>query len=343
MDPFRAMTEEDVGLPLEAWNYLMAMARRDQQGSLDQSTGGRPGTFSGTLVEVKNLSGGDRARGEVLGIDGPLFPAADALSLFTARTVLKGIRPAATYLTDHVDGRFVILLEPIPAGKIGWAAAAGIVPVRLDLTATWHFRADIVHNDPSCLRSYPGGAAQIVAVDRSATGLQWAYVRWPVNPIVRYCGTLDADLAAGGSATMNVYHFAGGWTDADFDATVYTAFVEGDDTLDEGTRVQAEWNPQAFRLEVTTAAESEVVEQSVLTNVRYDSATHAIQVKTRTVKAHFTTDETGWTTKITAESVTVQANTAWSSPNLQKQLQTVYLLGYDAAGSYTTVDTAEPC
>jgi hypothetical protein len=258
MDPFRAMTEEDVGLPLEAWNYLMAMARRDQQGSLDQSAGGRPTAAAvPELVAVKNLSGEDRARGEVLGIDGPLFAAADAPQFFKTQIVLKGIRPAAVYLTDHVDGRFVILIEPIPAGRIGWAAIGGIAAVQIDLTATWHLRADIIHNDPAKLRSYPGGAAQIVAIDRTATGQKWAYVRWPVHPEVILHGKLKAQLNSGNHADMDIWQVnSGTWEDSGNDATVHAPLTLGSGkSIASGKAIAARWNTQAGRLEVPGAAE----------------------------------------------------------------------------------------
>ena len=79
------------------------------------------------VVLIRNESGTDRDLGEILGIDEPLITPTEHLNEFKRRVVLSCITPDAS---EHLS-RFVVLLEPIPSGKIGWAVVDGV-------TVCWH-------------------------------------------------------------------------------------------------------------------------------------------------------------------------------------------------------------
>ena len=78
------------------------------------------------LVLVRNESNADRARFDVLGIDGPIITPTDNANEFQDRVALCGVTPT----NDHV-GRFVVLLEPVLDGAIGWGCLAGVCAVRV--------------------------------------------------------------------------------------------------------------------------------------------------------------------------------------------------------------------
>ena len=67
------------------------------------------------IVLVKNSSGADRDRFDILGIDGPIIAPTDNPDEFKNRVTIDGITPA---MADHT-GQFVILAEPIASGAIG--------------------------------------------------------------------------------------------------------------------------------------------------------------------------------------------------------------------------------
>ena len=93
------------------------------------------------MVLVKNTSGADRARFEILGISAPVFTPTDNLEEFRNRVVLSGV-----------------------------------CPVKVDVANANHWHADIADNSAANLKSGGGGAAQILWKE-SGTGVKWAVVR----------------------------------------------------------------------------------------------------------------------------------------------------------------------
>ena len=78
-------------------------------------------------VLLKNASGADRGRFDVLGIDGPVFTPTDSLETFTNGIALVGDTP-----TDSHAGNFAVLVEPIQTGRIGRACILGACPGQWD-------------------------------------------------------------------------------------------------------------------------------------------------------------------------------------------------------------------
>jgi hypothetical protein len=208
----RVKPGDPVKIPAPAYNAWCEAAeafRAGNQGFLGQTAGDRP---EHARVKIRNDSGDDRARFEVLGVSGPLFTPTDNLTEFLSSPKLIGTTPD---VATHA-GRFVVLLEPLPAGKIGWALAAGVVPVTIDMKAAGDRFADVTDYDTRFLTSGSSGAARILWAD-TGTGQRRAVVllggaSGGASPL--FWGTLDAALAYNNTSGVSVTLDAGG-TQAD--------------------------------------------------------------------------------------------------------------------------------
>lgn len=160
-------------IPAETFNAFIDAARFCQDHRLNQARAGLAGSQDSNLVIVKNASGQDRARFEILGIDSPVISPTDNLDQFLDQPALIGVSPT---VADH-SGKFVILAEPIHSGSLGWAWLSGVCPVRIQVTNQYHSHADIASGTPTAyLASRAHGAAQILWKE-PGTGVKWAIVR----------------------------------------------------------------------------------------------------------------------------------------------------------------------
>lgn len=144
-----------------------------------QRTTGRdavPETRQTGIVLVRNDSGADRGRFDVLGIAGPIIAPADNVEAFQERIAVVGVLPAA----EHA-GRFVILLEPLRAGALGKAVIAGAAIARVRMLDESHPCADVEPGESSHLVSAAAGAAGLLWVQppeqRPDPDIAWAIVR----------------------------------------------------------------------------------------------------------------------------------------------------------------------
>lgn len=78
------------------------------------------------IIKVKNQSGADRERFDILGASIPIILPNENLQEFKNRVKLAGVVPT----TDHL-GEFLILLEPLKAVVIGRGIVAGVSLARL--------------------------------------------------------------------------------------------------------------------------------------------------------------------------------------------------------------------
>jgi len=124
------------------------------------------------IIQVKNSSGADRNQCEVLGIDVPNTLPTDDLPTFQGGVSVNAVTPVAA---NHT-AKFAILLEPIKAGAIGLACAAGVAPVQVNVVSATDTYADVNDGTATSLRSGSSGAARILWKD-SGTGIKWAIVR----------------------------------------------------------------------------------------------------------------------------------------------------------------------
>jgi len=161
------------------WNTFADAAnahieRQLGRGALPRTDAWRPNV----ALRVRNITGSDQGRGAVLGIWQPVFHPATAEDAFCGEMVIDGRVPDE----DADIGRFVVLLGPVPAGKIGYGAVAGVAPVRINVEAEDEDRfADICDGVTDYLTTGPSGSAFVLWREKQyspppTTGEQWAYV-----------------------------------------------------------------------------------------------------------------------------------------------------------------------
>jgi hypothetical protein len=179
---------DPVRLRAPVWNSLLDAAKA-RQGEVGFGAESRPGR---DIVLVKNTSGADRERFDILGVDAPVFTPAESAESFKNQVALKGITPTAA---DHV-GRFVVLLEPAKASAIVPGLLAGVSAVHVNVTDEDHAFADVADGQCGYLASGTTGAAQILWKE-TGTGVKWAVVR--VGPAYRRgCWARLVSEASGG-------------------------------------------------------------------------------------------------------------------------------------------------
>lgn len=186
-DPFR--------IPASTFNTLIDAARDFQK---RQQTLAREKQRSAARdhaeIIVRNDSGADRQRFDVLEIAGPIFTPTDNLDEFKARVVVSGVAPV-----DDRRGRFAILLEPMADGAMGKACILGSCVARVEMLDEGHTFADTVDGRMDALVSGSSGAAQLLWVQpveqRDTPEIAWAIARLgpPVQPACRLGVVIECD------------------------------------------------------------------------------------------------------------------------------------------------------
>lgn len=174
-DPMRKVRSgERLAVPSQAYNAFIDAAvdlreRQQSQGRQAQREFRQSG-----LVLLRNDSGADCGRFDVLGIHEPIIDPDDNENEFADRVALTGVTPSGT---SH-RGRFAILIEPIKAGAIGWACVAGVCQVKVYVPDedTARHSAEVGGGVTGYLAAVHMGSAGILW-RAGGTGLQWAVVR----------------------------------------------------------------------------------------------------------------------------------------------------------------------
>jgi len=167
----KAKPGDPLRIPAATFNTFVDSARDYLQRK--QGTGQKPTqAFRQTgIVLVKNASGADRGRFDVLGIDAPIFTPAESIDSFKNTVAVKGVTPAAGHA-----GSFVVLLEPIADGEIGRAVVSGVTPVKVNVADESHGYADVAAGQAGYLVSEESGSA-LVLWKEAGTGQKWALVK----------------------------------------------------------------------------------------------------------------------------------------------------------------------
>lgn len=242
-------------------DFLDRQNNRNRRNATDSRNSG--------IILIKNGSGEDRARFEILGIKEPIISVSDNEEQFKNRVALTGELPTED---DHT-GKFVILLEPLKNNGLGLAMALGVCPVKLTLDSEDHTHADVKDSDSTTLQSGFFGAAEILWKE-DGTGEKWAVVRISTGKI----RNIHADDAT------NAYEIdrtseddddkewnpsndqPSDWGDYDcVKLTVeYLRYVAGDDSTDGSLkRVKQEFHWAAANAPVIPAADVEDAETGV--------------------------------------------------------------------------------
>jgi len=168
----KVMPGESLQIPASAYNAFVDAAadHRNRMTGLERHPG--LSTAPGGIVMVRNTSGSDRARFDVMGIEGPVILPADNLVEFINRVALDCDLPGE----DHRD-TFVVLMDPLPSGAMGRAWASGVCPVRIDMAGGSALRyAAGIEGVSTHLAARRRGAAAILWREGSS-GVQWAVIR----------------------------------------------------------------------------------------------------------------------------------------------------------------------
>jgi len=178
-----ARTGEPISISADLFNDLQDIARLWRGGLLSQTPGSKA---TGRPLRIRNDSGGDLDRFDVLGIDGVVFNESDNSNEFKANPTMKGSTP--TFASDHV-GNFAVLLEPCKDGKFARCTISGHCVVQVDMIDADDDWCDVKTATDANLSSYGAGSARILHKP-SGTGVKWCLVNLAQSygPARRYRG-----------------------------------------------------------------------------------------------------------------------------------------------------------
>ena len=206
-DPFRKVTtgEQITSLPAVAWNAFIDAALAERKRNRQVAPGGAQAFLQGDIIRVKNNSGSDCDRFNILGLDVPVIlptgHSGDDLPEFQSQILQSGITPTTA---SHL-GKFVVLLDPIADGEVGRAYASGCTPCLINVQHADHVMADVYDSQPAKLQSSHAGAAQILWKASSGTGDKWAVVRLGRFGPTYFQGKPGSTIAKGSSGTVRVW------------------------------------------------------------------------------------------------------------------------------------------
>jgi hypothetical protein len=174
-DPYKKVRPgEPIPTSAALWNKLIELV----DDRLDRRSGDRTTTRDANIVRVLNEAGADLPRTAVVALRVPVFTPTDSLDAFLREPTFRGTVPST-----GDEGRFGVLLEPAPQGRVVRAYVAGVCAVRVDVVDESHTCCDIDSGNTAALVSMDGGSAQILWREGFEegygyeTGEQWAVIR----------------------------------------------------------------------------------------------------------------------------------------------------------------------
>ncbi len=121
----KVQSGDPLRIPAATFNAMIDTAVDYRRRTAHIGQKAEPSFRQASMVLVRNDSGSNQNRLAVLGIESPIIDPAANENEFKNRVALSCVTPAEN---TH-QGRFVVLAEPIAAGKTGRAYAAGVCPV----------------------------------------------------------------------------------------------------------------------------------------------------------------------------------------------------------------------
>jgi hypothetical protein len=210
-------------------NDTVELVNAYNEGRLSGTRGITRGDSSRVVVEVRNSTGGDRARGEVVQLgDHLLDDVSEEHPWFDADLV------AAPVLQ-----RMAILLKPIKEDAIGSAMLAGVCLARVDVSNANHTHAYPVSGDAELASGYNGPLELLMEPD--GTGVQDLWALIDLSPRGKRLGKANSAISINTGASNNVSLWAGtpgSESDTGIDFTAYNKFGE----IDSGAWVWCEDN-----------------------------------------------------------------------------------------------------
>ena len=178
------------------WNGMLDLVAA---GKLDQVGGTIPSWPGSTQVLIRNTTGSDLDRFHVCGISDPLFLPTDDLNSFKNQIAFRGLTPTVSH-----TGKFAVVQQPIPYGKLGVAVISGLTVAQITFVHTTHDRADIPAEGGTLLATSYYGSAEILYT-QSGSGTRWAVLRIGsfVAPVVK--AKANGTILPGSSGSVTVY------------------------------------------------------------------------------------------------------------------------------------------
>jgi hypothetical protein len=175
-------------------NDTVELVNAYNEGRLSGTRGITRGDSSRVVVEVRNSTGGDRARGEVVQLgDHLLDDVSEEHPWFDA---------------DLVDApvlqRMAILLKPIKEDAIGPAQMLGVCLARVDVTSTSHTHAMPLDGDSELTSSFTGPCELLMVPDETGVQDLWVLIRPDQSARVAYV-VESGGIAKGASGTVELY------------------------------------------------------------------------------------------------------------------------------------------
>jgi len=163
-------------IPAATFNTFIDTARDFQERQRNTQRDAQRERLDSGVVLVRNESGADRERFDVLGIEGPIIERVDNEDAFKQRVALRGVVPS----TPHA-GKFAILLEPAKDQTIVRACVAGVCVVRVFMNDEAHTFAEVEVGQAARLESAESGTARLLWVepveDRQDPQIAWTVAR----------------------------------------------------------------------------------------------------------------------------------------------------------------------
>lgn len=167
-DPLKKVLAGDKFAPkADTHNAFVDAAVWVRQQRTRNGAGGINDAPPGSQILVKNGSGADRARFDVLGISAPAIAPSDNEEEFLAQRVLLGSAPVAS-----LAGKILILAEPLKDGEIGRAYVDGVCPAWINGEGDY---CEIKDGEAGYLQAGSSGSARILWSE-GGTGERWAVV-----------------------------------------------------------------------------------------------------------------------------------------------------------------------
>lgn len=228
-------------------NAISDLLNQAARGGFEPLLGNQP-VFNGVDMLVRNESGSVCERGSILQITGIASDPTGNENAFLEEPVLKGGTPSGD--AAHAC---VICLEGMTAGtspydgRVGRARLSGACPVRVDFQKTTHRFAIPKDGETGHLISAVRGPFEILwPRPASATGEQWAVVRFPAVGVLMRRAKPDADITAGSSGTFSIYDAT---TDSTENVAAYYDWGTDGATLAAGTEGWISWDDDERRWE----------------------------------------------------------------------------------------------
>ena len=162
---------QDLQIPAEVWNTLLDMAQRDKQQKHNILSNPTADFRQSGVIKLRNASGQPLDAFSILELSAPIIAPLNNLNEFKRQVALDGVLPSPA-----ARSRFAITLQPLAAGRIGLAVAAGVIAVKVLVESASYPCAEPIEGTSSHLRCVAHGPASILWMESTGAS-RWAIVR----------------------------------------------------------------------------------------------------------------------------------------------------------------------